>query len=467
MKPPQRVVWSEGMLVSPQHFQQQDLYHEHLLDERIAALAPYRWGVVSVEIDAGALGADQLQVTKIVGILPDGLYIAAEKGDLECPPARPIGAHFPPTRPGSGAIAALEVYLGVPKEREGIPSVSDETGIAEGPGAAVKAARARVRAARRAVGDLGGNAADLPMAFALRNAVVLFGNESRDDYDVMKIAEIVRDGAGALVINEAYIPPIMRVDASEFLMAGIRRLLALMISKQRQLSGDRRQRDGSSIEFNAGDVTRFLQLSAINAAVPLLTYAGTNGEISPTTLYFALIQVAGQLATFSTEVDPSKLPLFAFTDLRGTFEELFATVTKLLRTTIRDAYLTIPTEIVEGVLKGRLDDDRLLNGSHYLLAVRSEIPAEQLSQRLPVLCKIASQAQLPLIRRANVSGVPIEVTHRPPPEIPIRAGVLYFALNLQNDHWRQISAERTIGVYLPAPFDPTQVKLELMVVPRS
>ena len=33
MKAPQRVVWSEGMLVSPQHFQQQDLYHEALLDE--------------------------------------------------------------------------------------------------------------------------------------------------------------------------------------------------------------------------------------------------------------------------------------------------------------------------------------------------------------------------------------------------------------------------------------------------
>src|SRR5207344_3108849 len=96
MKPPQRVVWSEGMLVSPQHLQQQDLYHERLLDERIAVLAPYRWGVVAAEIDAGALGTDQLRVTKFVGILPDGLYLGFEGGDPECPPARPIGAHFPP-----------------------------------------------------------------------------------------------------------------------------------------------------------------------------------------------------------------------------------------------------------------------------------------------------------------------------------------------------------------------------------
>ena len=88
MKPPQRVVWSEGMLVSPQHLQQQDLYHERLLDDRIAALSPYRWGVVSVEIDAGALGSDQLRLTRFVGVLPDGLYLGFE-GQGRRVPGRP------------------------------------------------------------------------------------------------------------------------------------------------------------------------------------------------------------------------------------------------------------------------------------------------------------------------------------------------------------------------------------------
>ena len=117
MKPPQRVVWSEGMLVSPQHMQQQDLYHERLLDERVAALAPYRWGVVAAEIDPGALGTDQLRVTKFVGVLPDGAFVAFESGDPECPPARPVGAHFDPTKP------FCEVFLALPKEREGVPSI--------------------------------------------------------------------------------------------------------------------------------------------------------------------------------------------------------------------------------------------------------------------------------------------------------------------------------------------------------
>jgi type VI secretion system protein ImpJ len=207
MKAPQRVVWSEGMLVSPQHFQQQDLYHEALLDERIAALTPYRWGVVAVDIDAGALGTDQLRITRFVGILPDGLYAAFEGGDSECPKARPIGAHFPPTQP------SCDVYLCLPKERAGVPSVFAPQ-ESNGADASTIAARARFRASARKVSDITGNGQDLTINFAHRNAVVLFGSEPRDDFDSIKIAEVVRDSTGALLVNEAYIPPALRIDSS-------------------------------------------------------------------------------------------------------------------------------------------------------------------------------------------------------------------------------------------------------------
>lgn len=462
MKPPQRVVWSEGMLVSPHHMQQQDLYHERLLDQRIAGLAPYRWGVVSTEIDPGGLGADQLRVTNFVGILPDGAFVAFETGDPECPAARPIGAHFPPTQP------FCEVFLGLPKEREGVPSVSLEAAATTSAPGSTKVARARFRALSRQVSDVTGNSADQAMAFAHRNTVVLFGDEQREDFDAIKIAEIVRDGRGALLINETYIPPTLRIDTAPFLMAGVRRLLALMVTKQRQLSGDRRQRDGSGVEFNAGDITRFLQLSTVNTAIPMLTYASTNGEISPNQLYLLLAQVAGQLATFSIDVDPTQLPKYMYTDLRATFEELFARVTALLQTTVREAYMVVPMEVIDGVHLGKLDDDRLLAAPQYVLAVRSEIPEPQLVQRLPGLCKIASRAQLPqVIRSAATPGVPIQVTHRPPAEINIRAGVTYFTLGLQNEFWKAIVQDRLVSIYLPPPFDPDRVKLELLAIPRA
>ncbi len=40
-----KVLWGEGLLLRPQHFQRQDAYHEHCLFKSVKAVHPYAWGV--------------------------------------------------------------------------------------------------------------------------------------------------------------------------------------------------------------------------------------------------------------------------------------------------------------------------------------------------------------------------------------------------------------------------------------
>jgi type VI secretion system protein ImpJ len=461
MKGIQRVVWSEGMLVSPQHMQQADLYHERMLDWRVSATNPLSWGITNVEIDSGALAADQLVVSRFSGILPDGLPLNFTAGDPEAPAARPIGANFPP------ALAALEVFLAVPKERDGVPSVAAET-LPDGKAVTGKAPiRTRFRSASQKIVDMTGEAADLSMAFAQRNVTVLFGNNARDDYDSIKIAEVVRDAGGALLVSDAFIPSVLTISASPFLMSGVQRLLALMVAKQRQLSAERQQRDSASIEFGANDVTRYLQLAALNATIPFMVHAGRNGELSPRELYLALIQSAGQLSTFSTDADPSAFPQFIFTDLRSTFEELFALLTGLVRANLRELCVRVPMEIHEGIHVGNLNDERIIKCQQFVLGAQSSMPIEQLARELAGRAKIASWTQLPFLMRAATRGVPLQVTHRPPAEIPVRPGVVYFLMDTSIDHWRHILSERKVAIYAPPPFDPSQVKIELFGIPSK
>jgi type VI secretion system protein ImpJ len=460
MKGLDRVVWSEGMLVSPQHLQQADLYHERMLDSRLGATVPLSWGITAVEIDGGALAADQLVLSRFSGVLPDGLPLEFKAGDPEAPAARPIGANFPP------ALPALEVYLGVPKEREGVPSVAAEMGDGKVP-AGKAAIRTRFRSASRKIVDMTGQADDLTMAFAQRNLTILFGNEARDDYDAIKVAEVVRDAGGALLVSDAFIPSVLTISASPFLMGAVQRLLALMVAKQRQLSAERAQRDSASIEFGANDVTRYLQLSALNATIPFLVHAGRNGEISPRELYLFLIQSAGALSTFSIDTDPSAFPPFVFTDLRSTFEELFALLTALLRANLRELCVRVPVEVREGIHIGTLADERILKCQQFVLGAQSSIPVEQLSRELAGRAKIASWSQLPFLMRQATRGVPLQVTHRPPAEIPVRPGVVYFVMDTSVDHWRHVLAERKVAIYAPPPFDPSQVKVEIYGIPSK
>lgn len=449
-KSPQRIVWSEGLLMGPQHLQQQDIYHERLLGQRLDAVMSLNWGVQNIEFDHRALSTGQLVLTRFRGVLPDGAVLDLEGGDGEMPPMRTVAEHFPHTQ------RALEVYLSLAQEREGVNNF------------AVGADRSvRYRTARRTVRDITAPQLVAELPFGHRNFALMFGDESLEDYIGVKIAEIVRDDTGGFSIAEPYIPPCVRIDASPFLMAALRRLLQLMMTRYQSLAEARRQSSAATIEFTAADVTRFLLLNTIGGFVPPLQHIADAGDVAPRTAYLLLSQLAGQLCTFSPDADPARLPKFVYTDLRSTFEELFARIIALLHATAGEDFLSIPLDGQDdGMHVAKLEDDRIMQCDRFLISVKTDLPESQVASQLPNLSKVASWDEIHAILSAATPGAPVEVNHRPPPEIPIKSGLVYFSVAIENSFWRKIMLERAIAVYLPPFFDPTCTTVELLAVPR-
>lgn len=449
MKTPLRVVWSEGLLMSPQHLQQQDLYHERLVGARLDGLEPLNWGVLKVEIDRRALESGQVRVSALTAVLPDGLVIDCDSGDPELPPSRPVEGHFPHTQD------VLEVYVGVPRERDGVSNYGESQG-----------GRTRFVVHNRPVPDLTGEGSSLEVSFGQRNLSVIFGDEPRDDFEYLKIAELCRDASGNLALNDPYVPPVLRIEASPFILAGMRRLLRLMSTRRRSLAEAARERGDATVEYNAADITRFLLLNAVNTYLPVLNHLVDMPEVAPRTAYTWMLALAGQLSTFSASFDPATLPKFNYNDLRSTFEPLFARITELLQATVKEHYVSMALDGREdGMYLGQLTDDRIIGCSKYLLGIRSAIAEQEVANTLPRLSKMASWGDINSILSAATPGASVEVTFRPPPEIPIKAGVVYFVISTDNNYWRNIVTDRQVAVYLPRPFDPSQTKVELLGIP--
>ncbi len=70
------VQWHEGMLLAPQHFQQEARRLEMLLNLQMRAALPSFWGIRTIEIDELALLAGLFRVTRLEGLMPDGLPLA-------------------------------------------------------------------------------------------------------------------------------------------------------------------------------------------------------------------------------------------------------------------------------------------------------------------------------------------------------------------------------------------------------
>jgi type VI secretion system protein ImpJ len=448
MRSPQRLVWSEGMLLSPQHLQALDRFHEAYAGARVAALAPIDWGVLEVELDPAALTAGQVRLQRFAGVLPDGLPLAFE-GAENAPPPREVGATF------AASARSLDVYLAVPREREGVPAYSDDGGPGTG----------RYLATTRPVPDASAPDASVPVQFARPNAVVLLGDERREDHESIKVAEIVRTPTGQLAVGEGYVPPCLRVGASPWLLGGLRDVLTRAVAKARELAEVRRHRDAAS-EITAPDLVRLLQLLVLDAHIPVLAHLADAGDASPRECYLQLARLAGELCTFRGE-DPSDLPKLQHADLRATFEPLFARLGDLLGGLALQQYVKIALEQhAGGLFLARFAEERLLRGQLFL-TVKSEHPEGTVVEQLPRLCKIAAASEIRGLVQSATPGLPLRVAHRPPPQLPVHPGVVYFALVPGDHFWQGIVAGRNLTLYLPPPFDPAKTNLELLAIPSA
>lgn len=447
---PERVVWRQGMLVSPQHLQQAEAFHESLLDARVDMLGGVTWGVCSMVVDEGSLAAGQFKLSSFSAVFPDGLCVRYSSGDPGAPAARSLDDYLTST------TAVLDVHVGVRMARTNVSLYGD----------ASDEVRTRYAVTERLVTDTTNPEADLTVSMARPNLTVVLGKEPEDGIASIKVAELVRDTSGTPQLSRNYVPPCMQIGASKYLTSAVTELLSIMVVKARALSEGRRQRDASNVEFAARDVTRYLLLGALNQKIPVMSYLAGANQTSPVTLYLQLCELAGMLSSFDASLDPSQLPKFNATDMRSTFEPLVDEIKRMLGAAVRDQCVNVPLEArQDGMLLGKLKDERLADCSVYVLAVESDAPEQRVANDLPPMSKVASWRDIGSIVRSALPGVKLVATHRPPPEVPIRPRQVYFLLKLDGAHWQNIARDRNIAIYLPPPYDPAHAKVSLLGVP--
>ncbi len=55
-----KIVWSQGMFLLPQHFQQEARHVEYQVDMRLRATGPHAWGFFELALDEGLLAVGRL-----------------------------------------------------------------------------------------------------------------------------------------------------------------------------------------------------------------------------------------------------------------------------------------------------------------------------------------------------------------------------------------------------------------------
>jgi type VI secretion system protein ImpJ len=447
MKVIDKVAWSEGVMLRPQHFQQLDRYHESLVAARLDAMDALNWGALHVALDEHALQQGVVALTAFEGIMPDGTPVLLSAQSTQgAPKQRPLEPHLPP------AQAGVLVYLAIPNERSGVTNYTDQGD------------QLRYVLRTRKVPDSARDDRHAELQLAHPNLVLLFGDESRDGFSALPIARVVRNEGGSPAFSDSYIPPCLRIQCSNSVMRRLEHLLSGMIARFRVLREARRITGENRVEFNAADVTRYLQLHALNGMLPSIFFLSHALEASPRAAFLMLAQLAGQLATFAPDGDMTTPIDFDYTDLESCLGAVFDLCERLLCALDTERYVACKLERQpSGRFYADLGDVRVEGCRRFLLGVDSKQARALVAQEVTQRAKLASHGDIDFVLSRNVSGIRVNPCERPPAELPTRPGLTYFTLPLPDDdvYWKHVRKDKNLVVWLPPGLDAEQCTVSL------
>jgi len=449
MKKHQRVVWTKGMFLNPQHFQTQDAYFEDVSQFRFTASNYANWGVTALEVDQEALANGLVRLVEARGIMPDGLAFRMPDAD-ELPPSREIGEFF------QSVDRELDVYLAIPEDRQEAASVTLPSASTS------SVANTRFTAEERMVADVNAGVEKKAVQVARKNFRLLFGSESRDGFTCMRIAQIVRSAAGLCILKPTHIAPCLDMGHNQYLMGLLQRLVEILATKRASLSATRQERGKGLADFTAAETANFWLLHTTNLFLPELRHIRKVRHGHPEMAYLAMARLAGALSTFSLNIGPDDLPDYDHNDLGRCFTALDDQIRLLVDTIIKEPYLVIPLTAKERrVWTGTVPDDHFFRDSQFYLAVSAAMDTGELIQKIPSRVKAASPDEIDRLINKALDG--ITLTHvLAPTAVRMKLGSQYFEFSQNGDMWQKVQLSRGIAIF--APSDIKDPKMELIIV---
>jgi len=434
-----KIVWSEGLFLRPQHFQQQDRYVERYVETRCHALRSHTWGLTELELERDLLAIGKLGLRRAAGVFPDGT-------PFRMPEDEPLPAPL-----DVGELVRDEVVLlAAPLRKPG----SLEVERSPSPDGIV---RYQIRELEVRDATAESTSAALLEVASLNPRLMLAGEPS-EAYGCIPVAQIVERRADRqVVLDDRFIPTVLDARAAPRLATFMAELQGLLHQRGEALAG----RVSATGRGGAAEIADFLLLQAVNRLEPLVTHLLDGGLVHPEDLYRLCVSAAGELATFTTPGKrPPSLETYRHERLRESFEPAFSALRTALSTVLEQTAIPIPLEAKRfGISVATVADRTLFGSAVFVLAVRSDMQAEDLRKRFPAQLKIGPVEKIRDLVNLQLPGLPVHAMPVVPPQIPYHAGFVYFELQQANELWNQLKGSGGIAMHVAGEFPGLKMEL--------
>jgi type VI secretion system protein ImpJ len=233
------------------------------------------------------------------------------------------------------------------------------------------------------------------------------------------------------------VPPSLDIHASPRLVQIINDVRSLLKARGDALAGGLDlARSGS----DSASVLDLMVLTLINGREPEFDHLSSMSGQHPASLYRALAELAGALATFSpARRRPREFPAYDHLDLNASLAPILDLIRQQLAIVIERNTLVLPLQDRGyGIRTAMITDRTIFQDCQFVLVAHASLAAENLRATFPSTVKIGSVEQIRELVNLQLPGIPLQPLPVAPRALPFIQNAVYFELDQRHELWRNL-----------------------------
>lgn len=432
---PERVIWTEGMGVSPVHFQQQDRHVDAQLRMRGAMLKPHAWGFTEFLIDEQYLNLGKVVLSKAAGMLPDGTLFEIGHGQP------PLSLDIVP------GLTGKRIMLTLPMAVEGGAETRDE----ETSGLSTRYIRTPLRI-RDHNAYKEKNSSETGILCGRFDMRLMFEEDSDlKGYVTMPVAHVVECRQDkSVLLDKEFMPTFLHLEGSPTLTGYLREIIGLLTHRADHIAN----RVSSAGQTGTAELGDFMLLQCLNRMEPLFRHLDRTPGLHPEEFYRLLLSLAGELSTFSERGKrPNDLADYDHGAQYHCFPALMEQARYALSMVLEQhAVLLSLQQRKNNVQLAPIHDKNLLSTALFVLVAQADMDQESLRALLPKQIKIGTPENIRELVNTHLPGVKIHPMPVAPRQIPFHAGKSYFQLDFTSQQRAQLEASTGCALHVSGTF---------------
>ncbi|HEY9133289.1 MAG TPA: type VI secretion system baseplate subunit TssK [Dyella sp.] len=432
------VAWIEGLLLEPQHFQQQERYLEWHAQAMRHQLLAHAWGLSRLELDMPLLEQGIVRVIRAVGMFPDGT-------PFQLPDQGPL----PPAWHAEGSVDGIEICLAL-SARAADRAQTDVSGV-------LSHARHDVIEAEL-VDTANADDQGLPrmarvQLARIRTRLVPHSAVGGDDTALPVLRLAGRDPAGRLQPDPAFLPPMLDASAVGWIPDLLRELRGMIDLRLAALSG-------SSQTSRGGGLSEWLEILLRQALAEyrlMLHHLAHRWPLHPETVWMTLLALLGRLAGLRHEAGGDLPALYDHRNPGPGFGQLGQQLREALSLVIDSP--AVPLRFVDRGDRVRIcPREGQVPLLRVVFAVMSDMPADELRARFVEQAKFAPVERIVQLVDLQLSGMRLQPLPAAPRHVPWYPGALYLDVGSDHPIWSELMASAAMALAVVGEFPGLRIE---------